>query len=342
MKLSLPVYAGLLVVVGAVAAVAPRFRSDSQATQAARQFLASLEPAQAKKARYDFDNPERFNWHFVPKDRNGLSFKEMTTGQRQAATTLLRAGASADGVKRLETLRQMENVLKEIEQGRGPVRDAELYFVTVFGEPSDKGIWGWRYEGHHVSLQWTVRDGKILADTPQFLGANPAEIREGTMKGTRLLAKEEDGGYALANSLTADQRKAAILATAAPNDIITGNQRKAAILEDRGIAFSQLDAAQKKMLETLIAQHAALQAPELARLRLTKLRHAGKDSIKFAWMGSLERRQGHYYRIQGKTFLIEFDNTQNNANHIHTVWRDFNGDFGDDLLAEHYRAGSRE
>ena len=330
--------AGFAFGLGATLAVASlALRRDTPSVQAARQFLATLEPAKAQKARYAYDSAERFNWHFVPKERNGLNFKEMTPEQQKAALALLRVGVSSDGVKRLETLRQMENVLKEIEQGRGPVRDPDLYFFTIFGEPSDEGKWGWRYEGHHVSLQWSVNAGKIVADTPQFLGANPGEIRDGAMKGTRLLAKEEDLGFELVQSLDEKQKQSAIVGATAPNEIFTGNSRQAAIQEDKGVAYSELTSAQKKILDKLIVQHAALQTSELSKKRMTAIRRAGMDNVKFAWMGSMERGKGHYYRIQGRTFLIEFDNTQNNANHVHTAWRDFKGDFGTDLIAEHYQ-----
>jgi hypothetical protein len=330
--------AAALLLGGTLGAVVHAGRRDSAATQAARAFLATLGPEKARKAHYDFESEERFNWHFIPKPRNGISFKEMTPDQRQAALTLLNVGVSTDGMKRLETVRQLENVLHEMEQGKGPVRDPDLYFVTVFGEPSDKGHWGWRYEGHHVSLQWTMSNGQIRADTPQFLGANPAEVREGPMKGTRVLAQEEDLAYELLATLKDTQRKEAIVQDVAPSEIITGNSRRAAIQEDRGVAYAELSPSQKKVLIKLIEQHASLQTSDLARQRMVALKAAGLDSIKFAWMGGTQKGQGHYYRIQGKTFLIEFDNTQNDANHIHTVWRDFAGDFGVDLLAEHYRA----
>ena len=324
-----------------LAFASPALRRESNSVKAARQFLATLEPDKAQKARYAYDSAERFHWNFVPIKRNGLSFKEMTAEQQKAALALLRVGVSDEGVKRLDTLRQLENVLKEIEHGGGPVRDPDLYFITVFGEPSESGTWGWRYEGHHVSLQWSLQDGKVVADTPQFLGANPAEVREGRMKGTRLLAKEEDAGFDLLNSLDAAQKKEAVVSPTAPNEILTGNSRRAEIQKDSGIAYSSLTATQKQKLETLIVQHTALQTPELAQKRMAALRQAGQPVIKFAWMGGVEKGQGHYYRVQGKTFLIEFDNTQNNANHIHTVWRDFKGDFGADLLAEHSRIGVR-
>ncbi|MDX1932892.1 MAG: DUF3500 domain-containing protein [Capsulimonadales bacterium] len=331
-------YAAAAVLLGSVVGLALHAaRRESAATRAARAFLAVLPPEKATKVRFPFASEERFNWHFVPKSRNGLCFKEMTAEEQKSAWNLLRAGLSADGVKRLETIRQLEDVLHALERGTGPTRDPDLYFVTVFGEPSDRGLWAWRYEGHHISLQWTVRDGKVIADTPQFVGANPAEVREGPMKGTRLLAREEDLAYDLLRSLSEPHRRQAILSANAPADILTGNARRAARQEDRGVAFADLTPVQRRILRELVARHASIRTPEGAKQRLDRADRAGWDRVRFAWMGGLEPGQGHYYRIQGPTFLIEFDNTQNDANHIHTVWRDFNGDFGVDLLAEHYR-----
>jgi hypothetical protein len=305
--------------------------------QAAAAFLATLEPEQVKKAVFPFNSDERLNWHYVPRERQGLCFKEMTGSQREAALRLLRVGLSQRGIGKAETIRSLENVLREIEQGSGPVRDPELYYFSLFGEPSESGTWGWRYEGHHVSLHWTFVQGQVIASTPQFLGANPAEVRFGPLQGTRVLAAEEDLGRALALALDAVQRAEAILSETAPPDIVTRAERRAAILEDRGIAYRDLNPEQQGMLLALIQEHACAQTPELAGKRLDAVRAAGLDDVKFAWMGSLERRQGHYYRVQGAAFLIEYDNTQNDANHVHTVWRDFEGDFGLDLLEKHYR-----
>src|SRR5262249_26399013 len=197
--------------------------------------------------------------------------------------------------------------------------------------------WGWRYEGHHCSQNWTLVNGRAIASSPQFFGANPAEVREGPMKGTRALAAEEDLARTLLKSLNPTQRAEAVLADKAPSDIITGAQRQAAIQEDKGIAYGKLNKEQQGMLLAIIEEYVNAQPPDLTRGRLEKIRAAGLDGVKFAWMGGMERGQGHYYRVQGSTFLIEYDNTQNNANHIHAVWRDFNGDWGEDLLAEHYR-----
>jgi hypothetical protein len=302
---------------------------------AANSFLAALDSAKRAKANLPFNSAERFNWDFVPRERQGVSIKQMSSVERRAALALLRSGLSARGLTKVDAIVGLEEVLFAISGSA--IRDPELYFFTVFGEPSEKEAWGWRYEGHHVSLNWTVVDGRLVASTPQFLGANPADVRDGPRKGTRALAAEEDLGRALVKSLSADQRRTqAILSIDAPEEILTGSSREAAIREDKGIPYGNLTDKQQGLLLSLIQEYASAQPLAVAQTRLARVR-AELPSIKFAWMGGLEKGQGHYYRIQGSTFLIEYDNTQNGANHIHCVWREFKGDFGKDLLAEHYR-----
>jgi hypothetical protein len=317
--------------------------SESEVPQSAmlrstRAFLATLTPDQRSKAVLPFNSDERFHWFYTPVARKGISLKEMTPSQRQAALDLLRAGLSEKGYSKAETIRRLEDVLHESEQSSR--RDPDLYYFTFFGEPSETNAWGWRYEGHHCSQNWTIVDGKSiagLATSPQFFGANPAEVRSGPMKGTRVLAAEEDLGFSLINSLNAEQQKEAVLNTRAPGDTLTSNDRKAAIQEDKGISYSQLTKDQQGNLLALIEEYLNAQPQSVARSHFDKIRNAGFDKIRFAWMGATKPGEGHYYRVQGSTFLIEFDNTQNDANHIHCVWRDFNGDWGEDLLADHYR-----
>ncbi len=330
----------LLITVLLMSVPAAFAQPESAMLPAARAFLAALTPDQKAQASYPFNSDERFHWFYTPVSRKGISLKEMNAAQRKAAMALLHAGLSEKGYTKAETIRQLENVLREVEQGRGPTRDPDLYFFTFFGEPTDTGAWGWRYEGHHCSQNWTIVNGKSisgLATSPQFFGANPAEVRNGPMKGTRPLAAEEDLGRSLVKSLNAEQQKQAILSTDAAGDILTTNTRTAAIQEDRGITYSQLTKDQQGTLLALIEEYLGAQPQKVAQAHLEKIRQSGFDNIKFAWMGGIEPGQGHYYRVQGKTFLIEFDNTQNNANHIHCVWRDFNGDWGEDLLADHYQ-----
>jgi len=300
-------------------------------------FLATLDPAQKSRVVFPFNSEERFRWFYTPVSRKGIPLKELNATQQKAALALLRAGLSEKGYSKAETIRKLEDVLRELEHAKGPTRDPDLYFFSFFGEPTAVGAWGWRYEGHHCSQNWTIVNGKSIGSSPQFFGANPAEVREGPMKGTRVLSAEEDLGRSLVKSLSTSQRAEAVLNASAPADILTSNQRKAAIQEDKGVAFSKLSKDQQGTLLALIEEYLAAQPPAQTRQRLDNIRQAGFDQIKFAWMGGLERGEGHYYRVQGSTFLIEYDNTQDNANHIHCVWRDFNGDWGEDLLAEHYR-----
>jgi hypothetical protein len=304
---------------------------------AANSLLTALTPEQKAKALLPFNSEERFHWFYTPVSRKGVPFKELNAGQRQAGLALLRTGLSEKGYSKAETIRKLEDVLRELERDDGSTRNPDLYFFTFFGEPSATGAWGWRYEGHHCSQNWTMVNGKLIGSSPQFFGANPAEVDDGPMKGTRVLSAEEDLGRSLVKSLSAAQRAEGILSTSAPGDILTTNQRKAAIQADKGIAYSKLNKDQQGNMLALIEEYLNAQPKAEAQRRLDKIRQAGFDQIKFAWMGGLEKGQGHYYRVQGSTFLIEYDNTQNDANHIHCVWRDFNGDWGADLLAQHYR-----
>ena len=220
--------------------------------------------------------------------------------------------------------------------GGGFVRDPSVYFFTVFGQPSTTGNWGWRVEGHHISLHFAVANG-VVSSTPSFAGSNPAEVRDGAEKGKRVLANLEDTGRALVMALDEKQRATAILPGAAPNEIITNNQLDIKPLSPDGLRASAMTGTQRDLLNKLIDAYAGLMAPDVAAARLAKIKAAGVENIGFVWAGPVERGAQHYYRVQGPTFLIEFDNTQNNGNHVHSVWRDFNGDFGRDLLREHIK-----
>lgn len=342
---------GTVACLAAVTVAAQRSKPESAMTDAAKAFLATLDAGQKQKVVFPFNSDERRTWGFVPsetlpaKHREGLPLKVMSPGQRKAALELLRVSLGQKGNEKATTIRSLENVLLAQEMGKGPLRDPENYFFTVFGEPSESGTWGWRYEGHHCAQNWTVIKGKVQATTPQFFGSNPAEVRteapNGPPKGTRVLAGEEDLGRAVVTSLKEEQKKEAILNPVAPPDIVTRADRQAAIQEDKGIAYSTMTKEQQGALMALIQEYCNAMPKPLADQRLAALRKAGLDSVKFAWMGSVEKNQGHYYRVQGKTFLIEYDNTQNGANHVHSVWRDFKGDFGMDLLAMHYQSFHR-
>lgn len=335
-------FAALAVLCTAAVAVNAQKGQPRTMEAAAKEFLATLDSTQKSRAVFPFNSDERLNWHFIPRARKGLPLKDMNPAQQQAALKLLRVSLSQSGYDKAATIRELEKILKVVEMGRGPNRDPVDYYFTVFGDPAPTGTWGWRYEGHHCAQNWTVVQGRAVASSPQFFGSNPAEVRVDVVgapkRGTKVLAGEEDKARRLVNALTESQKKVAILAATAPSDIITGAQRRAAIQDDKGIAYKDLTKEQQRLLMAVIREYTDAQAKPLADARLEKIRKAGLDGIKFGWMGPTEPNQGHYYRIQGPTFLIEYDNTQNNANHVHAVWRDFKGDFGMDLLAMHYQA----
>ena len=305
--------------------------------QVTKAFLASLTTAQRAKAQFSFDSPERFNWNFVPIARKGLPVKEIQDSQRPLMFRMMVAGMGTKGRTKVQTIMELENALKELERGGQATRDSELYFISIFGEPSSTGIWGWRFEGHHVAFNVTMDSGKFVSAAPTFLGANPAEVREGPLRGLRALAREEDMARELLWSMNTDQRKAAIINVRSPNDIITGNSRQAQLIMPMGLAASSLNPKQKEMLFALIKEYAERTTGQNAIAVMTDLTRVGLDRIHFAWAGSEDRGQGHYYRIQTPAFLIEYDNTQNNANHIHSVWRDLKNDFGMDALRDHYK-----
>jgi hypothetical protein len=306
-------------------------------TAAARDFLASLTPPQRLQASFPFDDAERLNWHFIPRERRGLPLKQMADQQRLAARRLLQAGLSQRGYLKASTIIELELVLRELG-GNPSVRDPELYYLSVFGTPAGRGPWGWRAEGHHLSLNFTVTGDSLVATAPAFFGANPARVPSGARQGLRALADEEDLARELVTSLDPSQRAAAIIATEAPRDIVTGNLARVDPLAPAGIAVSQLRPDQAARLVRLLDEYLGRMATELAAGRRARLERTDFARVTFAWAGSLEAGRPHYYRIQGPSFLVEYDNTQNEANHIHSVWRDFAGDFGRDLLRDHYRS----
>ncbi len=299
-------------------------------------FLNSLTREQHNQAVFDFGDEERLNWHFIPRARNGAALRDMTEEQLQAAHALLQTFFSASGYAQAEAVRNLENVLLEIEVNGRFERDPDNYYLTVFGEPGMDNNWALRYEGHHLAFNWTFVRGLGIASSPQFFGSNPAEVRSGSQAGLRVLAAEEDIARELVESLSAEQANEAILNTEAPRDIITGADVDISRFDAAGIAATDLNPAQQELLINLIAEVASVQPSALYGERMSRLREEGFANLRFTWIGSIERGAPHYYRIQGSSFLIEYDNVQNDANHIHLVWRDFAGDFGRDLLQLHY------
>jgi len=321
-------------------------RTAAAMTTAATQFLAGLTPEQRQQAIFPLDAEERVRWNFIPTNmfpRKGVPIKEMTEPQRKLAHELLKAAVGQRGYMTATSIMQLETILHALENSGGrvgkQVRDPELYFFTIFGTPSPKTPWGLRVEGHHVSLHFSISNNAAVANTPAFFGTNPAEVREeGPKKGQRLLGSMEDPARALVNSLDDAQKKVALIADVAPSDIVTMTNVKIDPLVPSGIPAADLKPAQRDFLMQTIKAYLAQMADDVAAERLAAIERGGIEKVGFAWAGSTELGKQHYYRIQGPTFLIEYDNTQNQGNHVHSVWRDFAGDFGRDLLREHIKS----
>jgi Protein of unknown function (DUF3500) len=318
-------------------ASAPAHTPAEEMSFAAKNFVAALTPDQRAKAVIEFKSDERFNWHYIPRERKGLPFKEMSAPQRQLAHGILLSALSVQGyTKTTNIISTVEQALRELEN-QSTRRDSGLYYLTVFGDPAAaESTWGWRIEGHHLSLNFVISAGHVVAVTPSFMGANPATVPAGPNKGFRALAAEEDLGRQLVKSLNEEQRKVAVITNVAPGDIVTASLRKVRPLEPTGLGADRLSASQKEMLLALIKEYLFRCRSEIAEDDLKKIQAAGFDKIHFAWAGGFEHGEKHYYRVQGPTILLEYDNTQNDANHIHSVWRDFENDFGEDALRRHY------
>lgn len=306
---------------------------------AATSFLDALTPELRAQASRPFGDQARLDWHYVPRERIGVSFKAMNDAQRAAARELMRSALSATGANKVEEIMALEIVLREIEKGARPGhRDPLAYSIVVFGRPdASTGAqpWAWKIEGHHVSLNFTGVDQQT-AVTPAFLGSNPAQIPHGERAGTRVLAAEEDLGRELLASLDADQRRAAIIADVAPRDILAIPGRSIDEVDASGLAVASMTDPQRAIVERLLGVYAGNLRQDLANQELQRIAAAGIGHLRFAWMGSDKPGEGHYYRLSGPTFVIEYDNTQGGANHVHTVWRDRQRDFGRDLLKEHH------
>ena len=302
---------------------------------AARAFLETLtDDETARRVQFGFDDAERFNWHIIPRERNGLALEHMTAEQRSAAHKLLRSTLSSQGYLKAGHIMFLETVLREIEDS-GPRRDPENYYLSIFGEPSETEPWGWRFEGHHLSLNYSSA-GDGLTVTPAFMGANPEEVTVGHATGLRVLAREEDLARALAQSLTAVQREQAILSETAPDDILTGYDRRPKVGDPEGLPASEMTAAQRASLRLVVEEYVRNTAHEIASYQMARIDEAGFDNLYFGWAGSMDPDEPHYYRIQGPTVVFEYDNTQNGGRHPHSVWRDLTNDFGEDLLKKHY------
>lgn len=312
--------------------------SGARMMTAANRFLESLPPEQRSRATFPFDDKERLNWYFTPQQdkarkatRKGLALQDMTPEQREAARELLRTGTSPEGFKKATTIMSLEAILNELEKGGAMVRNPEWYFFSVFGTPSKTGRWGWRVEGHHLSLNYTLDGTRVVSATPSFFGANPATVMAGPQKGLRTLPESEDLAKELFRSLDEEQRKAA--ARDSRHKEVLEKTPAPELGPPEGLAAAKMTEKQRAILVRLLEAYANRLPADVAEVELTRARKAGLDQVYFAYHGGLEPGQPHTYRIQGPTLLVEFlnvqaDSAKNPANHIHSALRDVKGDFG--------------
>ncbi len=312
--------------------------------KAVQAFQQTLDSNQRKQVSYTFPDDERFNWHFIPRERKGLSMKNMTMPQRKAAMHILQTVLSDSGQAKIAAIIDLENVLRVVEN-RPPNdtrRDPENYSFTIFGNPNQSvEPWGWRMEGHHISLHFSSLNNDLLAITPLFLGSNPGHVfADMPQKGERVLGREEDLGFTLLHSFSPAQLKQVMLGDTSPWEILSANNRKAVMDKRQGLAMHDMTPDQQVLFRALVQQYLNRYQVTLAKQQMMLFTKSGMDQLHFAWMGNAEPlmgvKKGHYYRIHGPSVLIEFDNTQNDANHIHTVVRDLTNDFGEDMLRAHY------
>lgn len=341
MKLKQLLLVGLLAVglVGAACLSKEEPSAGVQMSDAAAKLVNSLNDDQKSKAVFAFDDKERTNWHFVPMQdakknptRKGLRFEQMSAEQQQTARALLRAGTSRAGFEKATTIMSLEAILADLEKGGAMVRKPGWYFVSIFGTPSKTGKWGWRIEGHHLSLNFVVENGKIVAATPAFFGANPAEIKMGPRKGSRTLPEAEDLAKQLFASLDEGQRKVALQKEQFPE--IEQGKAVANLGEPKGLPAAKMNEKQRGLLRKLIQSYADRMPSNIAEAEMEKVKAGGWDRIHFAFAQKTDEPGKPYtYHVQGPTFVIEFLNVQadsanNPANHIHSCWRNLTGDFG--------------
>jgi len=313
---------------------------SGEMTVSAIKFLQALSPTQKAKAQFAFDDEERYNWHYIPIDRKGIPLKELTPGQRKAGMDLLHTALSDTGFNKTLAVIQLEQVLKEVENrpANDEHRSPEKYYFSIFGNPVSDSIWGWRFEGHHVSFNFSSENNQLISGTPGFLGTNPAIVLSGPEKGKQILKNESELGFALLHSLDKKQLEKAVINVKAPAEIFTTDSRKAMISDPMGILYSELNITQQKNFMQLLSIYIHRYTVLFAMGMMHEIESAGLNTLRFAWAGDQQPGLGHphYYRIQGPTIIIEYDNTQNNANHVHTVIRDLKNDFGGDELMDHY------
>ncbi len=312
-------------------------RASARTIEAARAFVASLDAGQRERCVFPFEAANRRDWHFVPRERAGLKLAELGDAQKQRLHELGACVLSQDGLRKVHGVVELESVLAELEGTPGKPnanRDPGRYCVTVFGTPGESA-WGWRFEGHHVALNFTWAGDELVATTPFFLGANPAHVGSGPRAGFALLGREEELARALVTMLTPEQKEHATLPGATPSDVVLGPGRDAGFEQHLGLPLASMTDAQRAQADQLL--HAVIDdlEPEAARAAFARFTQCGPDALRFAWSGGVQPGEPHYWRFDAVTAAIEWDDTQGGANHAHLLWRDLANDFGEDALKRH-------
>lgn len=315
---------------GAIAFQEERNPGQAMVTMAER-FLASLDHSQKLQATFAYDDPERINWHFIPRDRKGVGLWDLNGAARQSANDLVRSGLTTAGYHKVLEVRSLEEVLYLFESGdeaeRRQKRHPHRYYVSIFGTPAAKGLWGWRFEGHHLSLNFSVQDGKIISSTPEFFGANPGLIDAGPGRSLRVLGKREDIARQILKACSEQTKARLWLSKEAPSDIRGGGVAQPVVDTPQGLPYAEMSPEQQKLLKDLLAEYLTAVPAVVVRERMQQIQKAGLDNIHFGWWGGSELNEPHHYVVQGTTFIIEYNNTQNSANHVHAIWRNLAGDF---------------
>ena len=298
---------------------------------AANAFRKAVTPEQLKQCTFAYADEERLNWHFIPRERKGLPLKDLEGDALKAARTFIHSGLTEVGYDQTLNIMSLEEVLYLLEGGerdyRRDRRDPGKYYLSIFGEPSDKGLWGWRLEGHHISLNFSLKDGKVVSSTPEFFGANPGTIDAGLERQIRVLGPEEDIARQILKLCTPEQQQIAWVSKTPPKEVPGPGAPQAEVGPAVGLPYAKMSADQKKLLQELLSEYLKNLPMSIEQERRAEIEQAGLDHIHFAWWGESELHQAHHYRLQGPTFVIEYNNVQNNANHVHSMYRSLKGDF---------------
>jgi hypothetical protein len=315
--------------------------SNKGIVKATENLLVSLSPVQKSELLFDLSDQERYRWFFTPVPRKGLDYRKLNSEQKKLAMNILRESLSEQGTKTALAIMQLEAVLHVLEKhpADNDHRDPEKYYFSIFGTPANSQPWGWRIEGHHLSLNYTSENGKINSATPLFFGTNPARIPAGMPQpeGTEVLKKETEMGFSFLSSLSSEQKSKAKISEKSPYEIITSNKKTAEINQSEGLPFNDMNPEQRIAFIGMLQYYVRRSPDGFSRELMEKIENAGLENLKFVWMGGEQWGEGHYYRIHGPVIVVEYDCTQNNANHVHSVVRDLTNDWGaaGDKIAEH-------